>query len=133
MHKLSIVIVLILAWLGAGAQVAFSFDLGSFVEQQLSAKSMQLFGVGAPVAASSTKSVAKATAENDPTTLVTLAEASACGSSRALPNWGSNIDMMALWPNDSEPDAPHRLQRGGPTRARACSGSGSPTASSRRS
>src|SRR5215510_6910991 len=73
MHKFAIVTALTLAGLGVGAQDAPSFDFGSFVEEQLFAKSMQLFGIVTPVASSSTTSVDAATAEADPTSLVTVA------------------------------------------------------------
>jgi hypothetical protein len=79
------------------------FDFGLFRDHKLDANSHLLFGTGDPVEASSTDSVHKLVAEADPTSLVTLAKglhAHVLASSASL---GSNIDMMALWPNDRNP------------------------------
>ena len=57
MRKLALVSALTLAGLGVGAHAAPAFDLESFVEHQLFAKSMQLFGIVKPIASSSTESV----------------------------------------------------------------------------
>jgi len=103
MNKFSNVTALTLASLGVGAGAAFSFDLGLFVEKQLTAKSRQLFGVVAPVPASSTESVSKATAEANPTSLVTVAKGLKVKVVTAAANAGANIDMMAPWPNDVAP------------------------------
>jgi hypothetical protein len=103
MHKLALVSALTAAGLGAGAHAAPAFDLGSFVEQQLFAKSMQLFGIVQPVATASTASVDAATAEADPTSLVTAANGLTVNVVSAAAGLGANIDMMALWPNDVNP------------------------------
>ena len=103
MHKLALVSALTVAGLGAGAHAAPAFDLGSFVEQQLFAKSMQLFGVVQPVATASTASVDATTAEADPTSLVTAAKGLTVNVVSAAADLGANIDMMALWPNDVNP------------------------------
>jgi hypothetical protein len=103
MRKLALVSALTAAGLGVGVQAAPAFDLGSFVEQQLFAKSMQLFGIVQPVATASTASVDAATAETDPTSLVTAANGLSVNVVSAAANLGANIDMMALWPNDVNP------------------------------
>ena len=103
MQKLALVSALTVAGLGAGVHAAPAFDLGSFVEQQLFAKSMQLFGIVQPVATASTASVDADTAEADPTSLVTAANGLSVNVVSAAAGLGANIDMMALWPNDVNP------------------------------
>ena len=96
-----------MALAGAGvvavAGAAAAFDLGSFVQQQLFAKSTELFGIVRPVPASSTSSVDAATADADPTSLVTVAHGLSVRVVTAAQNAGANIDMMAPWPNDIAP------------------------------
>jgi secreted PhoX family phosphatase len=103
MRRSVLVSALAAAGLGAGAQAAPDFDLGLFVDQQLFAKSMQLFGVVQPVATASTASVSMNTAEADPTSLVTAAKGLSVNVVSAEANLGANIDMMALWPNAENP------------------------------
>jgi hypothetical protein len=79
------------------------FDFGLFRDHQMEAHSNQLFGIIEAVEASSTDSVDGATAEADPTSLVTLAKGLHARVVTARPNAGPNIDMMALWPNDRNP------------------------------
>jgi hypothetical protein len=79
------------------------FDFGLFRDHQLDAHSEQLFGIVAPVEASSTESVDALTAEADPTSLVTLAKGLHVRVLTARENAGANLDMMALWPNDQNP------------------------------
>ena len=88
---------------GASAAAMGGFDFGLFRDHQLDAHSNQLFGIVQPVAASSTDSIDAATAEADPTALVTLATHLRARVVTARPNVGPNIDMMALWPNDDRP------------------------------
>ncbi|MCU1429267.1 MAG: hypothetical protein JWL83_3267 [Actinomycetia bacterium] len=79
-----------------------SFDFGAFRDGQLASKSEQLYGIGKPVAASSTLAVDAATASADPTKLVTLAKglkAKVVTSGVAPPN----VDQITLWPNDTNP------------------------------
>jgi secreted PhoX family phosphatase len=79
-----------------------AIDFGSFRDQQLASRAQQLFGINAPVAASSTASATPADAAADPTKLVTLAkglQASVVTKGVA----GPNVDMIALWPNDTSP------------------------------
>ena len=106
-----------LATVGATGTVvaAASFDFGLFRDQMLEAKSNQAFGVVRGIAHSSGASIDAATANADPTALVTMASGLKVGVVSAAANLGANIDQMALWPNDQNPDAPHRLQRAGPT------------------
>jgi len=103
MRKLAVVSALALAGLGLVARAVPAFDLGSFEEHQLFAKSMQLFGIVKPVASSSTESIDTVTAEADPTSLVTVAKGLSVSVVTAAPNAGPNIDMMAPWPNDVAP------------------------------
>lgn len=78
-------------------------DFGLFRDQQLDAHSEQLFGVNEAVEASSTESIDSATANADPTRLVTLAKGLTARVVSALPNTPANVDQMALWPNDQNP------------------------------
>ncbi len=78
-------------------------DFGAFRDHLLEAHAEQLFGVGAPVGASSTASVSAAVAEADPTALVTLAKGLHARAVSASPSLAANIDMMALWPDDVNP------------------------------
>jgi hypothetical protein len=103
MRKLPLVSALTLAGLGVGVHAAPTFDLGSFVQHQLFAKSRQLFGIVQPVASSSTESVDAATAEADPASLVTVAKGLSVSVVTAAPNAGPNIDMMAPWPDAVTP------------------------------
>lgn len=86
-----------------GAAAMADFDFGLFRDHQLDAHSNQLFGIVEPLAASSTESVSAATAESDPTSLVTVAKQLRVRVVTASSNAGANIDMMALWPNDQNP------------------------------
>ena len=51
-----------------------SFDYGVFQQRQLQSFSARLFGVTGPIDASSTMSVDKATAQANPTSLITVAK-----------------------------------------------------------
>jgi secreted PhoX family phosphatase len=78
-------------------------DFGLFREDQLDAHSQQLFGIVSPVDASSEESIDAATADADPTRLVTLAKGLSARVVSAYPNTPPNVDMMALWPNAQNP------------------------------
>ena len=78
-------------------------DFGLFRERLLNDRAEQLFGVHAPLAASSTESISAAEANRDPTALVTLAGGLRAHVVSAATNLGPNVDMMALWPDDSSP------------------------------
>src|SRR5262245_61668439 len=79
------------------------FDFGLFQENQIHAHSPQLFGIVEPLDASSTASVSASTAEQDPTSLITVAKGLRVRVVTAAPNAGANIDQMALWPDDRNP------------------------------
>ena len=79
------------------------FDYGLFQQRQLNSFSPLLFGVVGPLPASSTKSVDKATAKADPTSLITVAKSLRVHTVSAEQNLGADIDMMVLWPNDNSP------------------------------
>jgi len=70
-------------------------DFGLFRDHPLHAHSEQLFGVD-PLEASSTESVSASTAENDPTSLVTVAKHLHARVVTASANAGPNMDMIAL-------------------------------------
>ena len=90
-----------LAIVAVAGLVLAAEDFGQFRDNQLRAKSPDLFGVVQPLDESSSAQVTPAQALADPTALVTLAQ-----SLRArvvMANAAPNIDMMALWPNDQNP------------------------------
>jgi secreted PhoX family phosphatase len=64
---------------------------------------MKFFGVTGQLAQSSTASIDAATANADPTKLVTLAKGLTAKVISASANLAPNIDQMALWPNDTAP------------------------------
>src|SRR5229473_1056221 len=74
-----------------------------FRERLLNDRAEQLFGVHRPLAASSRESITAAEANRDPTALVTLAGGLRAHVVSAATNLGPNVDMMALWPDDSSP------------------------------
>jgi len=78
-------------------------DFGLFRERLLNDRAEQLFGVHRPLAASSRESITAAEANRDPTELVTLAGGLRAHVVSAATNLGPNVDMMALWPDDSSP------------------------------
>lgn len=89
--------------MASGAWGTGSFDYGQIRDLILNLNSYPLFGVLGTVPASSTASIDAATAEANPAALVTLApglKARAVASSASL---GANVDMIALWPDDSSP------------------------------
>jgi secreted PhoX family phosphatase len=83
--------------------LAASPDFGELVEQLARAQSVKLFGTAGTLEASSTASISAAAADTDPTALVRLAQGLTAQVVSAAANLGPNIDMMALWPNDSTP------------------------------
>lgn len=87
----------------AGASAHQGFDFGKWRDRQLRKASELLFGVKKPLKESSTESVDQATAEADPTSLATVARGLNVRVVTSDPNAGANIDMIALWPNDSHP------------------------------
>ena len=78
-------------------------DLGKQVEALVRIQALPLFGIYAPLGASSSASLTKEQAEADPAALVTAASGLKVRVVSAAANLGANIDMMALWPNDSAP------------------------------
>jgi secreted PhoX family phosphatase len=89
--------------LATSAAAFGSFDFGLFRDHHMNAHSEQLFGIVEPVEASSTESIGGVLGEQDPTALVTIAKGLQARVLSARANLGANIDMMALWPNDSNP------------------------------
>jgi hypothetical protein len=89
----------VLAASAAGAVAGFSF--GVFRDSQLSGLSGQLFGVGKPLASSSTAQVTRAQAQADPTVLATLARGL---QARVVTTQGPAVDdQITLWPNRAHP------------------------------
>jgi len=75
-------------------------DFGAWVEHQLEAHSVSLFGVVQGIENSSTASVDAATANASPLSLATFAKGLKARVVTAAGNAGPNIDMMGLWPAD---------------------------------
>lgn len=94
---------LTLAVTAAISTSAFAVDFGQKVELLAKAQSLSLFGVISPLGASSTISLSAADANANPAGLVTLASGLTAKVVSADANLGANIDMMALWPNDTNP------------------------------
>src|SRR3569623_1921477 len=94
---------LTLAVTAAISTSAFAVDFGQKVELLAKAQSLSLFGVISPLGASSTTSLSAAAANATPAGLVTLASGLTAKVVRADANLGASIDMMALWPNDTNP------------------------------
>ncbi len=82
---------------------AFALEFGQKVEILAKAQSHSLFGVITPLGASSSTSVTAATANADAKTLITVAPGLSVKVISAAANLGANIDMMAMWPNDTAP------------------------------
>jgi Alkaline phosphatase PhoX len=99
------------AWLvvaiGATAAVAFAggalaaSDFGAETEAKLNNQSNQLFGLTDTIAVSSAASISADEADADPTRLVTLARG--LQASVVTTSSGTNTDMMALWPDSTNP------------------------------
>jgi hypothetical protein len=77
-------------------------DLGTLLQQLLRAHSPSEFGVVAPLDSSSDRSISAAEAQANPLALVTLASSLHARVVTSTP-LALNIDMMALWPNDTHP------------------------------
>jgi secreted PhoX family phosphatase len=93
-----------LAAASAGAVHAFGYyDFGLFRDGQLDSHSEQLFGIVAPVDASSTENIGATDADADPTKLVTLATGLRARVVTSVPAAAPNLDMMVLWPDDQNP------------------------------
>jgi hypothetical protein len=89
--------------LGSTAATFGAFDFGAVRDALLSFQAYSLFGVFAPVSASSTESIDAATAGADARRLARLASGLRARVVTAAANAGPNIDMMALWPDDVNP------------------------------
>ena len=96
-------ILFVLALTFGGLAVSARMDVGQQAQHDLEAKSVQEFGVVRGVDHSSTTSIDAATASTDPTKLATVArglKVRVVTSGVAAPN----LDMMAFWPNDQNPE-----------------------------
>ncbi|MCB9483639.1 MAG: hypothetical protein H6675_06510 [Dehalococcoidia bacterium] len=94
---------MVAALASVGVANAATRDLGKLREFLLGAHALQEFGVIHGVDASSQESISAEAAEADPTALVTLAKGLTAKVVTASADAGANIDMMALWPNDTNP------------------------------
>lgn len=103
MRKLLLLSVAGLVGLATTPGASAGFDFGTWRDRHLGKASELLFGVKKPLKESSTESVDQATAEADPTSLATVAKRLQLRVVTSDPNAGANIDMIALWPNDSHP------------------------------
>ena len=88
--------------LGAGVAAAGGpFSFGLFRDQQLANHSKDLFGVGRPLDASSTRQLTQAAAAADPTKLATLAKGL---RARVVTTQGPAVDdQISLWPDSTHP------------------------------
>ena len=104
MRKVAMLFALVVA-LGIGlvGSALAGLDFGLDEQNLLASKSQVLFGLGKPIDDSSQDSIDQATAEADPTDLVTLANGLSAKVVTAAANAGPNIDMMAPWPNATNP------------------------------
>src|SRR5262245_3325964 len=89
---------------GLGSSALAGLDFGLDQQQLLASRSQPLFGVGKPLAASSQDSIDAATADTDPTALVTLANGLSAGVVSAATDLAPNVDMMVPWPNAHDPE-----------------------------
>lgn len=90
--------ILLAAGYAAGAG---PFDFGVSRDQQMAGQSGPLFGVGQPVARSSTNQITAAQAKADPTRLATLAKGL---TARVVTTQGPAVDdQISLWPNSTNP------------------------------
>jgi hypothetical protein len=90
------------AFLAVGTAAAVvPFNFGIFRDHQLASRSHQLYGVGKPLAASSTASITQAEAQADPTKLASLAKGL---HARVVTTQGPSVDdQISLWPNSRHP------------------------------
>lgn len=101
-RKLAVTGIVLLAGVMTGAAVASGpFDWGVIRDRQLANHSFIAFGVGQPLAKSSSRQVTKQQALANPLSLFTLANGlhARVVSTEAAPT----IDQISLWPNDSHP------------------------------
>jgi hypothetical protein len=87
---------------GGVAEANLLQDFGTFVETLLKARSFDQFGVLRPLDESSARSISEAEAQAQPLRLVTLAGSLQARVITSTP-LALNIDMIALWPDDSRP------------------------------
>ena len=104
MRKMGFVsLVAVAVAIASSAGASGGFDFGVWRDGHLRAFSQLLFGVGKPIQESSHESVDTATAEADPRTLATVAKGLHVDVATNASNAGTNLDMIALWPDSSHP------------------------------
>lgn len=79
-------------------------DFGLFRDKHLAARSKPLFGIGEPIAASSQDSISAETADANPLALASFAKGLSARVVTSDANAGPDTDMMALWPDDEDPE-----------------------------
>jgi len=89
--------------LALGAIALAGPDFGQSVENQAKAHSMQNFGIVQPLESSSQTSIDAATANANPLKLATFAKQLTARVVAVVPS-APVIDMIALWPNDTNPE-----------------------------
>lgn len=106
MKKMTMAVALVAAFATGVVGAAYAaFDFGLFRDKELASRSFLLFGVGKTLDASSTASIDAATASANPTALVTVARSLKVRAvTDATDGTAPVIDMMALWPNDTDPE-----------------------------
>jgi len=104
MRKVTIVVAAFAAFaLGVVGSAFADLDFGQQRDHLLAARSFTLFGVKPPLGASSGASIDATTALADPAALATFSdslEVRVVTSGVAAPN----LDMITLWPNDTDPE-----------------------------
>ncbi len=95
-------VLIAVAVFGIASLASAADDFGKYIEGQGSSHADDNFGIEKPLAASSKASISAATANADPTKLATLAEDLKARVVAVVPQ-AANIDMMALWPDDTNP------------------------------
>jgi hypothetical protein len=78
-------------------------DFGQKVESLARAQSLSLFGVIAPLNASSSKNLTAAQIEADPAGVITVAPGLSVRVVSAAANLGANADQIVLYPNNAHP------------------------------
>jgi hypothetical protein len=99
--RVTLVIVAVGAVLALTTTAVAAFNFGLFRDQQLSAHSSTLFGVGKPLDSSSTAQLTQTQALANPTQLATLAKGL---KAKVVTTQGPAVDdQISLWPDDQNP------------------------------
>jgi hypothetical protein len=96
-------------------------DFGQKVESLARAQSLNLFGVIAPLNASSSKNLTAAQIEANPAGVITVAPGLSVRVVSAAANLGANADQIVLYPNSAHPTHLIVCNEAGTTSSRAAS------------